>query len=107
MAAIDYGLSYGTEWVCSKQFDHIVADPAHWTVSDLDTAVRVAKMRAGLDPDQKHLPATFIDHMDEEWRMPFWKAQLEAIVAAGAAADVEIGRQPMEPSPGGTDRPGG
>jgi|SRR6185312_14491429 len=80
MADVDYGAEYGSEWVCSKQFDHIVADPEHWSVGSLDTAVRVAKARAGLDPDQPYLPITFIDHLDEEWRKPFWEQQLEAIV---------------------------
>jgi hypothetical protein len=77
----DYGAEYGSEWVCSKQFDHIVADPDHWTVGTLDTAVRVAKARAGLDPDAMHKPALFVEHLDTEWRDPFWDRQISRVVA--------------------------
>ena len=82
MADVDYGLEYGSEWVCSKQLDHIVADPEHWTVGTLDTALRVAKARAGLDPDQAYQPAEFIEHLDQQWRQPFWECQLDRVAAA-------------------------
>lgn len=35
-ALVDYGAEWGTEWVCSQQRRHAVADPEHWTVPDLD-----------------------------------------------------------------------
>ena len=87
MAVVDYGAEYGSEPVCSKQFDHIVADPEHWTVGTLDEAVRVAKARAAYDPDTMLLPAVFIEHLDKEWRQPFWERQVGRVLAA----DVEVG----------------
>ena len=81
MSEVDYGAHYGTEFVCSKQFDHMVADPEHWTIGSLDTAVRVAKARSGLDPDSAHVPALFIDNLDSEWREPFWERQVGRVFA--------------------------
>lgn len=80
MSTVDYGAGYGIEWVCSKQFDHIVSDPEHWSVGSLGMAVRVAKARAGLDPDENHPPASFIDHLDQEWREPFWEKQISRVL---------------------------
>lgn len=81
MKLIDYGAEYGTEWVCSRQDYHVAADPEHWSIGSLDSAVRVAKIRAGLDPYELSLPATFIDFLDKEWRLPFWERQVERILA--------------------------
>jgi len=86
MARLDYGIEFGEEWVCSRQFEHIVADPDHWTIGTLDKAVSVAKARAGLDPDAAALPATFIEHLDKEWRRPFWERQLDRVVEAAGVA---------------------
>lgn len=55
---------------------------------NLDEAVREAKVRAGLSPDEKHLPKLFVDHLDPEWRMPFWRRQIEMVVAS------EMGKKP-------------
>lgn len=33
MALVDYGAEFGTDWVCSKQAEHILADPEHWSVA--------------------------------------------------------------------------
>lgn len=82
MTLVDYGAEAGSEWVCSRQTEHIVADPEHWTIGSLETAVRVAKMRAGVDPEMPHLPAVFIEHLDEEWRQPFWERQLDRVLSA-------------------------
>lgn len=91
MSSVDYGADFGTELVCSRQFEHIVADPEHWTIGSLDMAVRVAKARAGLDPDALHSPATFIDHLDPEWRRPFWERQLDRVVEASSSAGGQDG----------------
>lgn len=32
MRLADYGAEFGSEWVCSQQVDHIIADPQHWSV---------------------------------------------------------------------------
>ena len=80
MAFVDLGAFYGTEWVCSQQFEHIVADPDHWTIGSLDQAVRVAKARAGLDPEVLAQPVEFIDHLDEKWRRPFWERQVDRVL---------------------------
>lgn len=42
MAFEDYGADYGCEWVCSRQADHILADPEHWTLSDGTPAHRLS-----------------------------------------------------------------
>ena len=81
MSLVDYGAEFGSEWVCSRQFDHIVSDPEHWTIGSLDQAVRVAKARAGLDPDLPEVPSRFIDHLDEEWCRPFWERQVGRVTA--------------------------
>ncbi len=36
MALVDYGAEHGTELVCSKQRQHALSDPEHWTVPELD-----------------------------------------------------------------------
>lgn len=81
MGVVDYGAEYGTELVCSRTDWHIAADPAHWTIGSLETAVRVAKIRAGYGPDMLLLPAVFIDHLDEEWHRAFWDRQIERALA--------------------------
>jgi hypothetical protein len=88
MALVDYGVEYGTGWVCSRQTEHIVADPEHWTIGSLDQAVRIAKIRSGVDPDMHHLPAVFIEHLDAEWRPQFWEHQLDRVIAASAVSEV-------------------
>lgn len=81
MSLVDYGVEYGTEWVCSRTVWHIATDPEHWTIGSLETAVRVAKIRAGYDPDTLLLPPVFIEHLDKEWRQPFWVSQIERVLA--------------------------
>lgn len=84
MARVDHGVEFGVEWECSKQFEHIVADPDHWTIGSLDMAVRVAKVRAGLAADVPYLPTLFIDHLDEKWRQPFWERQVDRVLEISA-----------------------
>ncbi len=87
MAFVDYGVEFGSEWVCSRQEEHIAADPEHWLIGSLDVAVRVAKIRAGVDPDMPQLPAVFVDHMDAEWRRPFWESQVDRVLTTALATE--------------------
>lgn len=49
----------------------------------LDQAVRYAKVRAGLDPDQAYPPAQWTEHLEPHWRRPFWESQVDRVVESG------------------------
>ena len=87
MRLVEFGAEYGSEWVCARQDWHIAADPAHWSIGSLAIAIRVAKIRAGLEPDDRTLPALFIEHMDPEWRRPFWERQLDRVLASAGVPE--------------------
>jgi hypothetical protein len=57
--------------------DRLVDDPA-----GLDEAIRYAKVRAGLDPDQAYPLAQWVEHLEQHWRRPFWESQLDRVVEA-------------------------
>jgi hypothetical protein len=91
MSRVDFGAEFGSEWVCTSLFfNHMVADPEHWSAGSLDEAIRVAKARAGLDPDALAQPIDFLDHLDAEWRQPFWERQVATTL--NAALPREAGR---------------
>lgn len=46
---------------------------------EIDAAVRQAKLKAGLDPDQLYRPERFIESMEVKWRSPFWERQLDRV----------------------------
>lgn len=50
--------------------------PLEWEDETLALAVRVAKAHAGLDPDEKHVPALFIDYLPRSMQQTFWERHL-------------------------------
>lgn len=86
MALVDYGLEFGSEWVCSRQIYHIAADPEHWSIDSLQTAVKVAKIRAGLDPDRIYPPAQFYKNLGPKWEPQFWAQQVNRVLEAESSS---------------------
>lgn len=86
MALVDYGPEGGMDWVCSRTDWHIAVDPEHWVINSLDTAVRIAKIRAGLDPAQAYPPARFYEHLGPKWEPQFWARQVDRVLEAELAS---------------------